>query len=300
MPSGSPTHQYSATGLPPEFFRHASPPRIDNYLTGGSKHFRTDRRLAGLLVAKSPWLPHMLKINQRHRPRAVAVLAYDLGITQFLDLGCGLPSNWNRKLQRHEPALTYEAARAVHSDARVVYIDNDPVVCAHARATLDVNGATAAVQADVRKIDELLGHPDLKLLDRDQPVAVLAHDLLPWLNTNAAAQATAALYDWLPAGSALSITHSTLDLAPDAMRVLCAGYADAGIAYQPRSLAQIQALLAPWAPLSREIVPTGQWPADNVRHTPSRERSNAYAAIVTKAPSTQTAARQPEATRQTC
>ncbi|MGW0844190.1 SAM-dependent methyltransferase [Streptomyces sp. NPDC002787] len=269
------------TSLPEGWFLHPAVARINDYLMGGCDNYAVDRELAQLLVNWAPWLRAMVAINQRHRPHAVTALACDLGITQFLDLGCGLPSRWSRGLQRHEPALTYEAARAVHTDARVVYVDNDPMVCAHARVVLDTNGFTASLQADICHIGEMFDRPEMQTLDRSRPIGVLVHDLLPWVSDEAAETAMAALRDWLPAGSAISVTHAAADLAPMMMQDVIAHYGAVGIEYRPRTLKHIKALLAPWAPLPPGIVPTAHWRVRDNRRTRSGEHSYAYAAVVT-------------------
>lgn len=271
--------------LPEDWFRRPAVARIDNFLTGGSDNYFPDRHLAGLLMKSAPWLPDMVKINQRHRSHAVTTLARDLGITQFLDLGCGLPSGWDKNRQCHDPALTYDAARSVHENARVVYVDNDLMVCAHANFSMAEDLSTAAVQADIRKIDELLDAPGLRDFDRGQPIAVLVHDLLPWVSDEEAEAALAALREWLPAGSAISITHACTDMSPAEMQELVDHYAEAGIAYRPRPLEQIEAFLGPWSALPPGIVPTAQWHARhrNIHRMRSAAHSFAYAAVITEA-----------------
>ncbi|MFF3277271.1 SAM-dependent methyltransferase [Streptomyces chrestomyceticus] len=277
--------------LPDDWTDHPATARIDDWLTGGCENYEADRALAERLVRAAPGLPDMVAINRRHRPHAVTVLARpgdgELGITQFLDLGCGLPSQWNRKLQRHDPALTYEAARLVHPDARVAYVDHDPAVYAHARTELDTHPATTAVYADIRRMDELLASPGVQRLDRSRPIAVLLHDLLPWVSDHEAQQAMATLRAWLPDASALSVTHACTDLAPQTLADLAACYAEAGLVYRPRLREDIQALLGDWSLLPPGLVPTAQWrplPPTASRRRPRAEHSFAYAAIATAPP----------------
>lgn len=234
--------------LPDGFFAHPAVARIDNYLTGDTDNYEADRLLASLLVREAPWLPDMVKINRRHGSQAVTVLARDLGIRQYLDLGCGLPTSWNKRLQRSDPASTYEAAVAAgtRADIRVVYVDNDPMVHAHARMMLDVCSSTTAVLADIRQIGELLNDPAVQALT-NRPTSVLLHEVLPWVSDELAEKAMTALRDWLPDGSAISVTHASTDMTPDAMRALVGHYANAGITYRPRTREQIRELFAPWA-----------------------------------------------------
>ncbi|MGI5414223.1 SAM-dependent methyltransferase [Streptomyces chartreusis] len=275
----------TTTGLPDDWFLHPAVARIDAYLTGGSDHYSADRELASRLLRAAPWLRDMVAINQRHRPHAVTVLAREFGITQYLDLGCGLPSSWSRRLQRHEPALTYESAVGVHAAARVVYVDNDPMVCSHARAILAGPQAATTLQADICQIAELLDHPTIHTtLNRSQPIAVLAHDLLPWMDDRTADTVMASLRRWLPAGSAVSVTHASTDMDAAAMKSVVGHYAEAGIPYRPRPLEHIRSLLGSWRPLAPGLVPTARWRAGNIRCLPSAESSHAYAAIVTETP----------------
>ncbi|MFD6989390.1 SAM-dependent methyltransferase [Streptomyces sp. NPDC059943] len=266
--------------LPDGFFRRPAVARIDNYLTGDTDNYEADRYLASLLIHEAPWLPDMVAINRRHGSSAVTVLARDLGIRQYLDLGCGLPTPWNKRLQRSNPTSTYEAAAGAgtRADIRVVYVDNDPMVHAHARMMLDVCSSTAAVLADIRQIGELLNDPAVQAL-ANRSTAVLLHEVLPWVSDELAEKAMAALRAWLPDGSAISLTHATTDMAPDAMRALVDHYANAGITYRPRTREQIRELLAPWAVLPPGIVPTSQWRAGSSRSLPSGENPGAYAAI---------------------
>ncbi|MGW4757521.1 SAM-dependent methyltransferase [Streptomyces chartreusis] len=271
----------TTTALSDDWFLHPTTARIDAYLTGGSDHYNADRELASRLLKSAPWLRNMVTINQRHRPHAVTVLARELGITQYLDLGCGLPSNWSRQLQRHEPALTYEAAAAVHTAARVVYIDNNPMVAAHARALLTGPETTAFLQADIRQIGRLLDHPTIHAtLDRNQPIGVLAHDLLPWISDQAADTVMNTLRTWLPAGSAISLTHASTDTDAQAMSSLTGHYTEAGIPYRPRPLEHIRSLLGPWHPLTPGITPIAHWRTPNARQSAGRA-SLAYAAVIT-------------------
>lgn len=267
--------------LPDGFFQRPAVARIDDYLTGSTENYEADRLLASCLVREASWLPDMVKINRRHGSRAVTVLARDLGIRQFVDLGCGLPTSWNKRLQRSDPASTYEAAAGVHTDVRVVYVDNDPMVHGHARVMLDVCSSTAAVLADVREIDELLNDPAVQALDNGQPIAVLLHEVLPWVSDELTEKSMAALRDWLPDGSAISVTHATTDMAPDAMRAIVGHYANADITYRPRTLEQIRELLAPWTALPPGVVPTTQWRTESIRSISSGENPGAYAAIAT-------------------
>ncbi|WP_370672074.1 SAM-dependent methyltransferase [Streptomyces sp. BpilaLS-43] len=211
-----------------------------------------------------------------------APLARDLSISQFIDLGCGLPPRWMGKAKGYDPgAPVYDAARLIHKAPRVVYVDNDPAVGGFARTMLDEHPTTATVDGDIREIDTLLNHPEIAGLDRSRRIAVLIHDLLPWMTDAQAHRVMAALREWLPPGSAISLTHATTEWAPSAMQELVDHYAEDGILYRPRSLDEITALLSPWDLLSPGIVPTGQWRGPGTQGEAHWEHSHAYAAGIT-------------------
>ena len=137
--------------------------RVLDYLLGGKDNFAADRRVAEEAIAVAPELPMMAIESRKFIGRAVRFLI-DQGIRQFIDIGCGLPTQNN----------AHEVAQAAAEDARVLYVDIDPVVVTHARAILAERERTDVIQADMREPDVILAHPDLRrLIDLDQPVAIL-------------------------------------------------------------------------------------------------------------------------------
>jgi O-methyltransferase involved in polyketide biosynthesis len=137
--------------------------RVLDYLLGGKDNFAADRRAAEDAIAVAPELPMMAIEGRKFLGRAVRFLI-DQGIRQFIDIGCGLPTQNN----------AHQVAQDAAEDARVLYVDHDPVVVSHARAILAERARTDVIQADMREPDVILAHPDLRrLIDLDQPVAVL-------------------------------------------------------------------------------------------------------------------------------
>jgi hypothetical protein len=138
--------------------------------------------------------------NRRFLRRAVRYLAADAGITQFLDIGTGLPTQGN----------VHQVAQDINLDALVVYVDNDPMVLAHSRA-LKTGGNTVVIEADLRAI---LDHPGArKLIDFSQPPAVLLVAVLHFVSDDDDPPAiVAAIRDALPAGSYLVLSHVTSDI----------------------------------------------------------------------------------------
>jgi hypothetical protein len=257
---------------------------VYNLLEEGIDHYPRDRELARQLLATAPWWRQMVGTDSWYRPRAVEVIARTLGITQFVDLGCGLPPGRQRGPHRIAPQPVYEVARRVHDTPRVVYVDHDWTVHAHAKVMLDKYAGTAAVRADAREIDELLDHPDIGCL-RGAPTAFLLHDLLAWWDDEAAGRVMAALREWSPPGSAISITHATSDRMPGAMKELADQYAAAGIHYQPRSMQEIAGLLdvaAPWELLEPGLVPTSQWGVTGTAAVVDWQHIQSYAAVIAK------------------
>jgi len=138
--------------------------RMYNYALGGKDNFAVDREAVENLFQLAPENAHVPKANRQFLRKAVRFVA-EQGVSQFIDLGAGLPSQGS----------THEVARLVQPSARVVYVDSDPVVLAHARALLAGNDAGLAVIAeDIRDTGKILGHPYTKrLIDFSKPVGVL-------------------------------------------------------------------------------------------------------------------------------
>ena len=188
---------------PPEIDRSkAHPARIYDYLLGGKDHFDVDREAAEKALAAMPELRAMARANRAFLGRAVRHLA-EAGITQFLDIGTGIPG----------PGNTGEIARAVRPESRVVYVDYDPIVSAHSRALLSGAEAalTAVVQADVREPKTILESGAVHaVLDFDRPVAVLMVAVLHFVSDAEDAHGLAAEFvQAIAPGSALVVSHGS-------------------------------------------------------------------------------------------
>ena len=143
----------------------ANPARVYDALLGGKDNYAADRVVADKLAAAKPALRPNVRANRAYLGRVVRYLATEAGIRQFLDLGTGLPSLDN----------THEVAQRAAAESRIVYVDNDPVVLAHARALLvsgTHEGATAYLQADIREPASILEQASATL-DFSKPVAVM-------------------------------------------------------------------------------------------------------------------------------
>ncbi|MEW1699101.1 Scr1 family TA system antitoxin-like transcriptional regulator [Streptomyces sp. NPDC093249] len=268
-----------------------SAPRVCDYLLLGDAWYRAeDRELGDRLRLAAPWLLDSMRINSDFTGRATLVLA-SLGITQIVNLGCGYPPRITKR-HRYRPAPAFDVLRTVHAAGRVVYADADPSVHAHANMSLAEDLATRAIDADVRDIPGLLDQV-AEFLDLTQPVGVLLHDVLPWLDDADADGVLRSLHDLLPPGSAVSLTHATPEQDPARSRALVETWAAAGIGYHPRSREALTALLEPWALLAPGIAPTGQWGHDRSPRLPVRlasgltyDRTQSHAVAAITAPKT--------------
>jgi O-methyltransferase involved in polyketide biosynthesis len=182
--------------------------RVYDYLLGGKDNFACDRVVAERLRAAVPEVATMAAQNRAFLGRVVRFLA-EQGIRQFVDIGTGLPTRNN----------VHQVVQGIAPDARVVYVDNDPAVLAHARALLVENANTIAVAGDLRAPADILASPALRtLIDLDQPVAVLLVGILYFLtDEDRPFDIVATLRDRLAPGSYLALSHVVSDDEPAAL-----------------------------------------------------------------------------------
>jgi O-methyltransferase involved in polyketide biosynthesis len=185
-----------------------NPARVYDALLGGKDNFAADRAVADRLTAAKPAVRHNVRANRAYLGRVVRYLASEAGIRQFLDLGTGLPSFDN----------THEVAQRVALESRIVYVDNDPIVIAHARAMLASSreGATAYLSADIRDPESILEQA-AKTVDLDRPVAVILLGVLYMIpDADRPYDQVAAYLDAAAAGSYLAISHPASDIDAEA------------------------------------------------------------------------------------
>jgi hypothetical protein len=184
--------------------------RVYDYWLGGKDNFAADRVAGDQAIAAYPDIVFSVRANRAFLARAVRYLAGEAGIRQFLDIGTGIPTANN----------THEVAQDVAPSSRIVYVDNDPVVLAHARALLTgmPEGATSYVDADLRDTGQILGQA-AKMLDFAKPVAVMLMAILQHLDEADDPYAVVAkLMSAVPSGSYLALTHPASDIAVAEMR----------------------------------------------------------------------------------
>ena len=179
--------------------------RVYDYWLGGKDNFAADRAAAEQAIAAWPDIVLSVRANRAFLARAVRYLAGEAGIRQFLDIGTGIPAASN----------THEVAQSVAPESRVVYVDNDPVVLAHARALLTSgpHGVTSYLDADLRDTGRLLA----AALDFSRPVAVMLMAILQHVdNAENPYAIVATLLDALPPGSHLALSHPASDIEAEA------------------------------------------------------------------------------------
>jgi hypothetical protein len=178
--------------------------RVYNYWLGGKDNFPADRAAAEQAMAAYPNIALSARANRAFLRRAVRFLAGEAGIRQFLDIGTGIPTANN----------THQVAQAVAPDARIVYVDHDPVVLTHARALLTSSeqGATAYIDADLRSPARILTDA-AETLDFSQPVAIMLMAILQHISAEDDPYGVVAeLLAALPSGSYLTLSHPAKDI----------------------------------------------------------------------------------------
>jgi hypothetical protein len=184
-------------------------PRVWNYWLGGKDNYEVDRQVGDEVTALTPQLPKLARESRRFLVRAVEYLAGEAGIRQFLDVGTGLPTADN----------THQVAQRVAPESKIVYVDNDPVVLAHARALLvgTPQGVTKYLDEDLYEPQKIIREAG-KILDFNQPVGVMLMGILghvaDWTQAKAVVRA---LMSDLPSGSYLTTCDSTNVHDPEAM-----------------------------------------------------------------------------------
>jgi hypothetical protein len=183
--------------------------RVYNYWLGGKDNYAADRALAEKLMANDPYVLAGVRANRAFLGRAVEFLVTEAGVQQFLDIGTGIPTadNTHEVAQRHAPA------------SRIAYVDNDPIVLAHARALLTSNpaGATDYIDADLRDTDTILEQA-ASTLDLSQPVAVMMIGVLHCIpDADDPAGIVAKLMSAVPAGSYLTLSQPASDVQVEIM-----------------------------------------------------------------------------------
>ncbi|MGW5656014.1 SAM-dependent methyltransferase [Streptomyces humi] len=177
--------------------------RVWNYWQGGKDNYEVDQQVGDHVAGMIPVIRDIARADREFLGRAVRCLAEEHGIRQFLDIGTGLPALEN----------THEIAQRIAPESRIVYVDNDPIVLAHARALLTSSpeGATDYIDADVHDADTILRISG-RTLDFTEPTALMLLGILNFVLDGDEARAIARrLVEALPPGSFLVLTHPTTE-----------------------------------------------------------------------------------------
>jgi hypothetical protein len=263
--------------LPPEINTHvAHSARVYDYWLGGKDNFAADRALGDAMIAAIPSLVAMARANREFLGRAVRYLADEAGVTQFLDVGTGIPAAGN----------THEVAQAAYPHSRVVYVDNDPIVLAHARALMasHPHGKTAFIQADLREPEKILADPAVEsTLDLGQPIALMLIAILMLFGDDEGPQGwVRTLVDALPSGSYVAVTHPTADFNPAEMAGAVTACKHAGINLVPRGQQEVAAFFDGLELVEPGVVPVLAWRPD--RGQPGNPRAAYYYAAIARKP----------------
>jgi S-adenosyl methyltransferase len=254
-----------------------SPARLYDYFLGGTNNFPADRQAGETLKAAVPDIVDAMWANRGFHGRAAVWMA-ERGIRQFIDLGSGLPKQYN----------SHQAVHRVAPGARVVYVDHDPMVAAHSGPLLAADGTTTLITADWRDPDAVLSHTGmLKLIDLAEPVGVLMttyihfvpDDLDPW---GLVARYTAAMAP----GSYLALSHGTYDkIPPSQIQAGVDTFAKTTRHVHLRSKAEVERffegleLVPPYEGAGRVLTYAGLWGAVDIEAADSEGSRGLYVGV---------------------
>ena len=253
------------------------PARMYDYFLGGKNNFAVDRETAEKALQSWGTVRTAARENRAFLGRAVRFLVAEAGVRQFLDIGTGLPSANN----------VHEVAQGLVPSCRVVYVDNDPIVLAHARALLTSSpeGKTAYIHADLREPGKILADPvTAATLDFSQPIALMLVAVLHFVPDEAQPrQIVDTLLDALPPGSYLVASHVTPEHDPEGVGGLERTYQASGLPAQARTADEFAEL----AFRGLEMIEPGtvlvsEWRPDHDSVRPLPSEVNWYGAIARK------------------
>jgi S-adenosyl methyltransferase len=228
-----------------------SPARMYDYYLGGKDNYAVDREAAEKALSVVPCGRQIARANRYFLMSSVLLMA-DQGISQFIDLGTGIPTSPN----------VHEVARAIQPNARVLYVDNDAVVAAHSRALLAKSDGIKALEADIREPDAILRSPELRdLIDFTQPIGILFVAVLHFIRDRDEPRGIVrAFTERMARGSYLALSHITSD-GTDAQVIstIREAYANASAPAVFRTRAEIRAFLEGFEIMPPGLVDVTQW-----------------------------------------
>ncbi|CAM5589581.1 SAM-dependent methyltransferase OS=Streptomyces tendae OX=1932 GN=GUR47_18505 PE=4 SV=1 [Streptomyces tendae] len=250
----------------------AHPARVYDVFLGGKDHYPADLDAAAAGLAANPRGYLDVRHNRDFLRRAVTTLAGEDGIRQFLDIGTGLPTAEN----------VHQIAQRIAPESRVVYVDNDPVVLAHARALLTSGpeGRTDYIDADLKQPARILEQA-AAVIDFDRPVALCLVAILHFVEDAQAYPIVRELVDALPAGSRLVLSHLTDDLNPENIRAVQRTYTERGFTFVLRSRDDVERFFTESGLKLADpgIVPVHHWRPDHAAPVPDQPEESYLAAL---------------------
>jgi len=237
-----------------------SPARMYDYVLGGTHNFPVDREAAERVRAQAPDLKDAAWVNRAFHQRAARWMAERQGIRQFIDIGSGLPT----------PSNTHGVVQRTAPEARVAYVDNDPMIRAYASELLAEDGTTIVVTADLREPDAVL--EELRtLIDFDQPAGLLMTAVLHFVSDEGDPWGLVARYvDALAPGSYLAISHATYDgLPPRLVQASTEVYEQTKADWHPRPRGEVERfftglqIVPPYKGAEPAVTHLGVWGAED-------------------------------------
>jgi S-adenosyl methyltransferase len=249
--------------------------RVYDYLLGGKDNYPADRAVAESMIAQLPNVKLAVRWNRAFLRRVVRYLVGEAGIRQIIDVGAGLPTVGN----------THEIAQDADPEARVVYVDHDPVVLAHARSMLHNVPGTAIIGRDLTEPERILADPAVReLIDFGQPTALLFMSILHFVaDSDDPAGLIARLLAPFPAGSHVAISHATPDevaAVKDVERIFDEATEQAHV----RSRSQVARLVAGLEIIEPGLVWPPEWRPDPGEPVPANAAESYYCVVVGRKP----------------
>jgi hypothetical protein len=247
-----------------------SPARVYDVHLGGAHNFQVDRDAARRIAEVMPELPRILRANRAFLRRAVRFLVGQ-GITQFLDLGSGIPTAGN----------VHEIAWSVDPACRIVYVDVDPVAVAHSRAILGASDRATAVHGDLRLPREVLANPEvLRTLDFTRPVGVLMFAVLHFVpDADKPAEIVREYLDATVPGSYLALSHASLEGEAERAEEATEQFRSRVTDFSMRTRGEIGELLGGVDLVEPGVVYLTEWRPEAGEEDPDPKRMSTFAAV---------------------
>jgi S-adenosyl methyltransferase len=253
------------------------PARMYDYFLGGKNNFAVDRETAEKALKSWGTARTAARENRAFLGRAVRYLVAEAGVRQFLDIGTGLPSANN----------VHEVAQGVVPSCRVVYVDNDPIVLAHARALLTSSpeGKTAYIHADLRDPEKILDDPATRdTLDFTEPVALMLVAILHFVpDADDPRRVIQTLLGALPRGSYVAASHTTGEHDPDTLAGAGHAYSERGVSGQIRTSEEFADLVFAGLEMADPgVVLVSDWRPQGTGPRPLASEVNTYGGVARK------------------